>query len=269
MKTLLRNTALLLFASLTFCQCNKTPGIAGHESATVEDSAVTTKKFQYTFKDNKADLSFEVEAPVNGSEQLRYSVGQWISSVFGDKYMGDVLDTQAMLDYYGEQNKKEYASELALDDEGFQPSEHSVKIKPCYQSSKLITFSSTDQFYLSGAAHGMSLDVARTFVKDNGNRLGWNIFKDKSGLQEFLKKGLKKHFDVTTDDELAGELIMVDNINNIPLPENEPWITSDGIVFSYAPYEISYFAAGQPTVVVPYIEMKSLLTDDFLRLISD
>lgn len=269
MKALLRNIVLVLFASLTFCQCNKTPGMANHGSTNDEDSAITTKKFQYTFKDDNVDLNFEVEVPVNGSEQLKYSVNQWANSVFGDKYLGDVLDTQAMLDYYGEQNKNEYASDLTLGDEGFQPTEHSVKINLCYQSPKLITFSSTDQFYLSGAAHGVSINVGRTFVKDNGNRLGWNIIKDKTGLQEFLKKGLKKYFKVTTDEELAGELITVENINDIPLPENTPWITSDGIVFSYAPYEISYFAAGQPTVVVPYKDMKSLLTDDFLKLISD
>ena len=42
-----------------------------------------------------------------------------------------------------------------------------------------------------------------------------------------------------TDEELRNCLFL-DNINNIPLPEqNEPWITADGIVFQYDKYEIA------------------------------
>ena len=74
---------------------------------------------------------------------------------------------------------------------------------------------------------------------------------------------MMKYFEVTTDEELA-EYLMYDtnmyNIDNLPKPLSDPWITGEGVVFLYTPYEISYYAAGSPTFTIPYNQIKDALT---------
>lgn len=52
-------------------------------------------------------------------------------------------------------------------------------------------------------------------------------------IQNDIKAGLKKYFGVVTDDELMNNIQLNNelyNINNLPLPETDPWITK--MVFS-------------------------------------
>lgn len=74
---------------------------------------------------------------------------------------------------------------------------------------------------------------------------------------------MKKYFGVVTDDELMDNLQLNNelyNINNLPLPETDPWITKDGVFFSYAPYEIASYAAGAPSFVIPISKVKNHVT---------
>ena len=82
-------------------------------------------------------------------------------------------------------------------------------------------------------------------------------------IQNDIKAGLKKYFGVGTEDELMDNLQLNNelyNINNLPLPETDPWITKDGVFFSYAPYEIASYAAGAPSFVIPISKVKNHVT---------
>ena len=74
-------------------------------------------------------------------------------------------------------------------------------------------------------------------------------------FQPYIKEGLKKSLEVTTDEELKDNLFLFDsptyNIDNLPLPQAGPWITEDGLTYRYSEYEICAYAYGQPTFVVP------------------
>lgn len=77
------------------------------------------------------------------------------------------------------------------------------------------------------------------------------------------KSWFEKYFGVVTDDELMDNLQLNNelyNINNLPLPETDPWITKDGVFFSYAPYEIASYAAGAPSFVIPISKVKNHVT---------
>ena len=79
---------------------------------------------------------------------------------------------------------------------------------------------------------------------------------------------MKKYFEVTTDQELIGMLNGVDDPYDLPLPGGDPFITQQGLVLRYAPYEIAPYSAGMPTVTIPWTKIRSLLrpivADDFV-----
>ena len=55
----------------------------------------------------------------------------------------------------------------------------------------------------------------------------------------------------------------------IPLPKQyEPYPSADGIVFTYAQYEIACYAAGMPTFTIPYSDVQPFLSEDFLKIIK-
>lgn len=137
-----------------------------------------------------------------------------------------------------------------------------MEIRKIYETSKVVTFSYEGSSY-GGGAHPMSATSYTTFIKADGTKFGFNSFKNANSpeLKNIIIEGLKKYFDVKTDKELVGMLLYIDNVRNIPLPANEPALTKDGITLIYGQYEIAPYAAGMPTVTIPYEKTKYLLKD--------
>jgi hypothetical protein len=116
-----------------------------------------------------------------------------------------------------------------------------------------------------------------TFRKSDGRRFGTdmmcNLYSDD--IHAIIKKGLMEYFSeyssesVNTDDELKEYILTDDNVDYLPLPRNTPYITEEGFVFTYQPYEISYYAAGMPTFTVPISKMKPLLTQTALKMLEE
>ena len=77
-------------------------------------------------------------------------------------------------------------------------------------------------------------------------------------MQDVIKKGLKKYFEVNTDEELENSLSL-ENTYLLPLPATPPVFTKEGVLFTYQQYEIAAYAAGLPSFIVPYNEAKSLM----------
>ena len=99
--------------------------------------------------------------------------------------------------------------------------------------------------------------------KIDGKKFSKDMIMRPYAIQNDIKAGLKKYFGVVTDDELMDNLQLNNelyNINNLPLPETDPWITKDGVFFSYAPYEIASYAAGAPSFVIPISKVKNHVT---------
>ena len=63
-------------------------------------------------------------------------------------------------------------------------------------------------------------------------------------------------------------ILTEDDMNYLPLPKHTPYITEEGVVFTYQPYEISFYAAGAPTFTVPLSEMKPFLTQTALKMLE-
>ena len=56
------------------------------------------------------------------------------------------------------------------------------------------------------------------------------------------------------------------SIDELPLPDFEPYLTEQGVTFIYQPYEISYYAAGKPEFTIPYNVVKPYLKAQAIEL---
>ena len=86
-----------------------------------------------------------------------------------------------------------------------------------------------------------------------------DIFLDNSEdlLRPLIVEGLCQYFKV--GKERLGKFLYESDLDKLPLPENSPALTKKGVVFQYQLYEIACFAAGLPSVTIPYDKLGDIL----------
>lgn len=98
------------------------------------------------------------------------------------------------------------------------------------------------------------------------------MFSNYEGLQPSIKQGLKRYFEVSTDQELEEHLIFLpegNTINSLPMPSSDPWLTPNGLTMSYGAYEIACYGDGEPTFTIPFNNIKNCLTATAKKLIPE
>lgn len=134
-------------------------------------------------------------------------------------------------------------------------------IDTVYTAPSYITYCFNSYCYLGGA-HGGSMFQPATFSKADGTMLTWdNTIKrdDEPAVIAMIKRELAKQFFTpesgwTMDD---GLLVSPDSIK---LPVTPPLFDAEGLVVTYQQYEISPYAAGMPSCVLPLDSIASSLT---------
>jgi len=186
---------------------------------------------------------------------------------------------EAYVKAYGERGLRLITNDIrALAEEGYEGGYlNDLTISLIEQTEGYLTFTSGYEVY-TGGAHGGYLVDGATFNKANGKRMGWNMFDPgkRPELVAQLKKGLMDYFNdnveekITTDEQLFEMLMLFDDPETpeneleygIPLPKTEPWVTRDGIVFTYQQYEIAAYACGLPSCVLPLAALKDCLSEE-------
>ena len=163
----------------------------------------------------------------------------------------------SVLNIFKEENREQirYAQE-----EGFEPRdidyEYVINTEVHYGNGRDIIGHFINMYQYTGGAHGGTFISGMTFRKSDGRRVEWDLFT--KSMQDVIKKGLKKYFEVNTDEELENSLSL-ENTYMLPLPATPPVFTKEGVMFTYQQYEIAAYAAGLPSFIVPYDEAKSLM----------
>ena len=220
---------------------------------TIQDMNVMTKRFtKETPSAYQENNKIDYEYPTSGNAILLHNVREWINEELGGTYEGDLDDADAMFKYY--------STNLGIgQDEEMQST---ISIKKVYENETIVTFQSEAYFY-DGGAHGSGSEMGTTFRKSDGKIFTKDMVQKLYELQPYIKRGLKKYFGVVSDEELMGYL-QIDathyNVNSLPIPEANPWITEKEVLFRYRSYEISSGAAGEPFFSVPISEIKSFLS---------
>jgi len=251
--------------------------------ADLEDMDFETEEVSYTFEKGKLEVGVKIDYPTDGNPILCNAVREYISETLGGTYDGDLDDGQQLVDYYGDDYKEKldetYQEDVAANDgsdEHINSYYRHCDISKGYESDHLITFIINEDIYMNGA-HGAPSSYGMTFRKSDGRRFSTDMMRNlySDDLYALIKKGLTKYFsstggeDITTDEELKEYILTDDNVNYLPLPKSTPYITEEGVVFIYQPYEISFFAAGMPTFTVPVSKMKPFLTQTALTMLGE
>ncbi len=236
-----------------------------------KDGKLTYKQVEQSKKDKSGEYKIIVDFPTSGNPILMNAIREYISESLGISYAGelennmqgsydgDLSNGQKMIDYYFDLKYKEFkkAHDLMAENmTGDVPTFASeTEIHFLYETDKFVTYE-MKKYEDMGGAHGGTFISGMTFRKSDGRRIEWDLFT--KSMQDVIKKGLKKYFEVNTDEELENSLSL-ENTYLLPLPATPPVFTKEGVLFTYQQYEIAAYAAGLPSFIVPYDEAKSLM----------
>ena len=236
-----------------------------------KDGKLTYKQVEQSKKDKSGEYKIIVDFPTSGNPILMNAIREYISESLGISYAGelennmqgtydgDLSNGQKMIDYYFDLKYKEFkkAHDLMAENmTGDVPTFASeTEIHFLYETDKFVTYE-MKKYEDMGGAHGGTFISGMTFRKSDGRRVEWDLFT--KSMQDVIKKGLKKYFEVNTDEELENSLSL-ENTYMLPLPATPPVFTKEGVLFTYQQYEIAAYAAGLPSFIVPYDEAKSLM----------
>lgn len=166
---------------------------------------------------------------------------------------------QAIYDY--EKNLTAEMDETIKDDTlyGILPYFYTSNLEEItYYDEKYLSFCQAEYEYMGGA-HGMPYRVGFTFHLETGERLKLPdvIGNSEEELKEivtgYFVKLMNEYPEIGFWDD--SEEYVRENINF----DSRFYLTEEGIVFYFGPYEISSFAAGFQWVTIPYSEFEMLL----------
>ena len=258
--------------SLPLPSQNDSASVTVNEQEDVQkDGKLTYKQVEQSKKDKSGEYKIIVDFPTSGNPILVNAIREYISESLGisyagemennmqGSYSGDLGDGQKMIDYYFHLKYKEFKNahdEMAEHMQGDAPTFASeTEIHYLYETDKFVTYE-MKKYEDMGGAHGGTFISGMTFRKSDGRRVEWDLFT--KSMQDVIKKGLKKYFEVHTDEEME-KFLSLENTYLLPLPATPPVFTKEGVLFTYQQYEIAAYAAGLPSFIVPYDEAKSLM----------
>ena len=255
---------------LVVLSCNQKPKSSAYDDDEEEETEeLKLKTFTFSEKEGIAHVDLSIQFPVRGDEELVDAIRQYLADQVGlESDEVELSDGKGMANYYGQKlmdDMRQLAQDYAGDDYVTEVY-HDWKFSKLYETDDYVTFLGETDLY-EGGVHGINYQNGITFFEDNGKHLTTGMLRntDSEDFQELMRDGLKQYFDVSTDEELAEELISVEDVYSIPLPSADPYAVKEGIVFIYQPYEISYYGAGMPAFTIPLKKMKPFLNREALK----
>lgn len=248
--------------------------IVPETSCDVRMDSLKTDTLFYSKEEGKFRFNLAADYPVAGDDTLVKVVREYINDFLGGAYDGPLDDGQSMIRKNGEimyGNFVEMCGDADLE-EVFELYYYK-SVEKGYETNAFITFITMGGQY-TGGLHGIGFETGVTFSKSNGKTFGYDMMKDTDSpeFKQFIKEGLRKFFstegqEALSDDDLLQELVSYSgSIDELPLPDSEPYLTEKGVTFLYQPYEISYYAAGKPEFTIPYDAIRPYLTPQAVEL---
>lgn len=285
MKKLLFLAACAMVAMSSCGNKEKTPAAGAKDSVAVRPVEAEQKEEVRIDTLQTDTLSFEkhegyytvtlfAEYPIAGSDSLVKSIREYINDFLSGSYSGSLADGRAMIRENGEYQFNVLQEEGDVDEEYAPDLFIQKSVIRGFENSAFVTFEASNAQY-TGGIHGIGFETGCTFCKANGKRFDSTMLKNTNtpAFKRLIKNGLKKFFategkgaESVSDEALAEELVSYGgSVDELPLPDAEPFMTAEGIKFIYQPYEISYYAAGRPEFTIPYDVVKPYLTDEAIE----
>ena len=271
-KTTFKLTFTIAFlAMMAMVACNTKQGNKEEK----DDEALVTDSIALIQEDSIASVEIIIDYPTKGSRPLIDSLRQFLATTLRVDTLfaanPDSLLRRALQVGYSEM-KTDY-DDMRTYREGDLPTMgYSYHIKKDVETNNYVTYI-VEYYEYRGGAHGGTVIWGNTFRKDNGKSLGWNMLAntDSKEFQQLIKDGIRSYFQendstTITDDQLKDMLIIEADIDHLPLPQFDPFLTDQGMSFIYQQYEIAAYAMGLPSFIIPYNKLKPFLTQEATTL---
>lgn len=261
-----------LLGLLAVLSCGQKSNSSADDSGEAAKEQLQTERVGYSHDADKKEVTISVDYPT-GNDGTSKAIAEYVSETLGGSYDGDLADGQALADYYGEELladlNRQHQEDISdgVKDEDIEGYYHKVAIHKIYETDRLVTLAVTKEIYLNGA-HGTEYTYGQTFRKDDGRRFDAGMMRDlySEEMCQLRKEGLRQYFldtgiqdSINTDEQLKEFILTEDDVNFLPMPQQPPFVTDDGIVFIYQPYEISFYAAGAPQFTLSLKKMRPFL----------
>ncbi len=215
---------------------------------------VTFKTDSLSLIDKTGEYKIVADLPVNANSILTKAIGEFIAEELGNGHPDNANTLYDMMRHSFDLNVKALhmeQQEISGEDGDGPLFAWESRFNAVCVADNFVTYRHEGYIY-TGGAHGLSSHTGMTFRKDDGRRIGWDLFRNTNaaGFQRLMKEGLKSYFNVDTDEEL-NTCGLID-LTVVPLPACSPLFTEKGVLFIYQPYEIACYAAGAPEFVIPY-----------------
>jgi hypothetical protein len=116
----------------------------------------------------------------------------------------------------------------------------------------------------TGGAHGMEVELWFSYdVKQKKRLVLADVVQDSTQFLAIAEHHFRKLEQLSDTASYGAEYFF----DSFALPENFG-LTKDGILFHYNPYEIKSYAEGGTTLLVPYADVKDILTDRAKELLK-
>lgn len=205
-------------------------------------------------------ITIEVDYPKSGNALVVGSIQEWISEMLGGTYAGRLSDAKGLLAFYAQDAKADFKSQEAA----LSPMDvtflNERRFRKVYETDKYVTYEYVGNTYMGGA-HGSHIRYSQTFRKLDGRRLDWNMFQSNNleAVRILVEQNLmEQYFKGDTKENL--EMIKYFTDGYTPLPQANPALVEDGVMFVYQEYEIAPYAWGQPSCIISYSALDSLLS---------
>ena len=238
MKKLFLPIVLLLLVAAG-CQ-PKDPNEVDVETYILSDSVFIESEYSEGY----SRFNVSLELPVTKNKTLRQNILHWMLSDETEDYVGYL---QSMRDDFFEEDGSEPRS---VYEENYTLSE---------QTDKYVTYT-TEGYVYSGGAHEMPWYNGTTFSKIDGSIVGYDLFEEPERLIELIAENIDSQY-------FEKYRLEYDEITS--LPNNEPWIETDSVVFCFQPYEIASYAAGMPLCKIALSDLQPYLSEKGKSLLNN
>lgn len=212
-----------------------------------------------------------VSTPKESSEVYQ-AANKWIASCLGATKHQDGMPMQKLVEAIGTQRIDSIKAAIdGLKKDGYDPMPYtySWRISPIYFTNRYVTY--TDSCYVyEGGAHGMSVFDAATFTLGDGKKWGYDMFRtDKmDDLRRMVVDAVAKQYFKKADAAAMAPDVLVP-VDSIKLPKCPPYLTADGVAFTYQQYEIAPYSAGMPSCVLSLFDVHNFWSPDFAQYVSE
>ncbi|MBR4468685.1 MAG: DUF3298 domain-containing protein [Bacteroidales bacterium] len=237
----------IAFLLLVAVGCRHTPD---NEVETKTYTLVDSMYFENEFDAGYSYYTINLDLPITNNDSLRMSILHWMLSPETEDYKAFVQEDR---DGFFAEDGNEPHSAL---EENYTLSE---------QTDHYVTYT-TEGYLYTGGAHPMPWYYGTTFSKIDGSIVGYDMFDDTISLKHIVTENIhKQYFDKYNTEE---EEYFFEPEETFALPENEPWVETDSVVFCYGAYEIAPYAAGMPLCKISKEELQPYLSQKGKKLLG-